>query len=69
MTFMKKQYISPSALVVSVSPQSMVAATTLNGQEGNSNVNVTPTEEVYDGEGAARRRRRNVWDDEEDYEF
>lgn len=67
MTFMKKQYISPSALVVSVSPQSMVAASKLNGQEGNSNVNVTPTEEVYDGEGAARRR--NVWDDEEDYDF
>ena len=62
---MKKDYISPIAEVIFVHTENMMAATKLNGQEGNSTVGVDFTEGEYDGEGASRRRR-SQWDDEDD---
>ncbi len=61
---MKKTYFQPQTLVVTVMTQGMLAASKLDGQEGQDNVSVTLTETEYEGEGASRRS--SVWDDEED---
>lgn len=60
---MKKTYFAPTSTVVLIMSQPILQpVSSLEGQEGNSTVNVTPSEEEYDGEGCSRRG--GVWDDE-----
>lgn len=64
---MKKTYLSPLTLLVSIETQKFIAQSpqsSLTGQEDNDNPNVKLTEdEEYGGEGCSRRR--DVWDDED----
>lgn len=63
---MKKTYLEPLTLLVSIETQKFIAqspASTLNGQQDSDNPNVELTEEEYNGDGCSRRG--GLWDDED----
>ncbi|MCR4917288.1 MAG: hypothetical protein K6A96_16215 [Prevotella sp.] len=59
---MKKNYIAPAIAIEFVEFQSMVCAS-LNGVNGNSGLQMGEGTVPTSGDS---RRRRNVWDDEDD---
>ena len=61
---MKRTYIAPTTALPLLQPTLPLAASEFN--QGQQQQSVTTTEEEVD---KFTTRRRNVWDDEEDYDF
>ena len=64
---MKKVYISPLTAVFAIHTSAMIAGTTLDPNNPTPTVTPDPDEKIDGGFGS--RRRRDVWDEEEDEDF
>ena len=62
---MKKEYLRPESLLISVMTQGILQNSVLTGKESEDSFNVSTSQEEYDGSGASRRGR-NQWEDDED---
>lgn len=61
---MKKTYISPNTLVMTITPATVITASRLNSSDASPYVTVTFEDGGYDGEFCSRRGG-SIWDDED----
>ncbi|MBQ1773993.1 MAG: hypothetical protein IIZ97_07100 [Prevotella sp.] len=64
---MKETYMSPNICIINVSTRQMIAASVLQQNGDNAEVDVTTTDDGYGGTFGSRRGY-SVWDEDEDDE-